>query len=302
VEHPSPHLQTLPTCPICSSSNLQPFLTLQDHSISKEQFTIQRCTSCDFKFTNPRPDAKSIGRYYQSEDYISHTNSKKGVFNQLYQVVRNYTIHQKTKWMREIVGFRDKTLLDYGCGTGEFLNQLKKEGWRVNGIEADDAAKNLALKNYGLNVMFPVELKSIPDDMYSIVTLWHVLEHIHELNETIEQFKRILHSKGNLVIAVPNSQSKDAEIYKEHWAAYDVPRHLYHFTEKTIKMLFEKHGFQIKEVRPMKFDAFYVSMLSEKYKNGSFLKAILNGWKSNRAGSADLTKYSSLVYLLEKNN
>lgn len=285
-------------CPICDSAQGRPFLSCKDTTVSGDVFEIKECSSCGFKYTSPRPEEKDLGKYYESEDYISHSNTKVGLVNKLYQAVRQITLAQK---MRLINGLNSKgSVLDIGCGTGEFLRVSKAAGRNTTGIEPSEKAREFAKANYGLTVFPENELKSIPNGSQSIITMWHVLEHVSNLNERVKELKRLLEPGGYLIVAVPNCASLDAKKYKEHWAAYDVPRHLYHFRPKDIKALFSKHGMKVTRVLPMVFDSFYVSMLSEKNKTGktNFIKAMWNGLLSNLSANKDGESFSSQIYII----
>jgi len=284
------------SCPVCKNQNFEPFISCEDHTVSHEKFNIVSCTNCNFKFTNPIPDITNLGNYYKSEDYISHSNTRKGIISQLYHLVRNHTLKGKLKLISSYVS--RGTILDYGCGTGMFLDVCQNAGWRSLGMEPDAGARQIA-KNMKLKV-YPdkTELNlAHKDEKFDAITLWHVLEHVTDLEETLGFFKTKLNRDGVLLIAVPNYTSYDAKHYKEYWAAYDVPRHLYHFEVESINLLLSGHGFALVNTLPMKFDSFYVSMLSEKYKTGSikYFKAFLTGLKSNlRANSS--SDYSSVIY------
>ncbi|HEX5001183.1 MAG TPA: class I SAM-dependent methyltransferase [Bacteroidia bacterium] len=294
--------ETLNSCPVCSETVFSSFLTTTDHSISKEAFTIVQCASCGFKFTNPRPNTDEIGPYYESEDYISHSNTSKGVINRVYQLVRTYTIRKKTQLYARLAGNQVKSVLDYGCGTGELLKELKKQGWTTLGIEPGEKARAFATAENGLHVKKPDALSEIADKSFSIISMWHVLEHVHELHPTLKELKRILNDNGRCIVAVPNSDSYDATLYGAHWAAYDLPRHLYHFNKASVSKLFSMHKMEIEMILPMYFDSFYVSMLSEKYSTGkiNYLSALINGIKSNAAGKKDNSNFSSLIFVLRK--
>jgi SAM-dependent methyltransferase len=276
-------------------------LNVKDHSISGEEFTICICDNCGLKFTNPRPSSDNIARYYESEDYISHSNKKSGLIPVLYQKVRNITLKQKLKLLRS---FQPKAgrILDYGCGTGEFLNTMRSAGWECIGLEPGDKAANAARNNYGLEIKDPASLRDLPDASFDVITLWHVLEHVHDLDNTLSLIVDKLKSSGTIFIAVPNASSWDAEHYGDHWAAYDVPRHLYHFHSGSIGKLFANHGLNLQKVLPMKWDAFYVSMLSEKYlgNNLTTVRGLVSGINGNLHGSGDLNRYSSLIFIGEK--
>jgi 2-polyprenyl-3-methyl-5-hydroxy-6-metoxy-1,4-benzoquinol methylase len=273
-------------------------MSLKDNMITKEDFRIVSCKSCGFHFSNPIPSIDDIGRYYKSEEYISHSSSKKGFINSIYNRVRNYTLKQKVKLVSEFS--TGKNLLDVGSGTGHFLYQAKLGGFSVQGLEPDSDAVSFAKQNFSLDLDPLASLYTIEANSIDVITMWHVLEHVYNLEKDFSQLVHVLKPNACLIIAVPNMESYDAKYYKELWAAYDVPRHLYHFRKKDISYLAEKHNCKLVDVKPMKFDSFYVSMLSEKYKGGNILKAFLVGLKSNihavKGGG-----YSSQIYILRKN-
>ena len=289
-------LQQINNCPICKGTNFAPFLVCKDYTVSQENFTIVSCKDCNFKFTNPRPSDSEIWKYYKSEDYVSHSDTKKGLINRLYHAVRTRTLKQKLGLISQYVS--RGTMLDYGCGTGMFLKTCADAGWKSFGFEPDPDARKLAAEK-GLVVADTKE--ELSKTKYDIITLWHVLEHVTDLNQTLEFFSKQLTDKGRLIIAVPNHTSAEAKRYKEFWAGYDVPRHIYHFEINTIKKLLGNFGFSLEETKPMKFDSYYVSMLSEKYKTGSmnYVIAFLNGLKSNLAAK-NPAQYSSVIYIFKK--
>ncbi|MCW3103520.1 MAG: type 12 methyltransferase [Bacteroidetes bacterium] len=272
----------------------------KDNTVSRETFQIVKCNSCGFKFTNPRPEPSELGRYYKSEEYVSHSNTKKGFINSTYQSVRKYTLLKKLQLISKY--YKTGRILDIGCGTGEFLNTCKSAKWETIGIEPDDDARNMAIKNYGLDVRGEAELKNLHDESFHIITMWHVLEHVPNLNERIEELRRLIKPTGIIIIAVPNCNSLDAKIYKENWAAYDVPRHLYHFTPADMETLFRKHGLKVFSILPMIFDSFYVSMLSEKIKTGktNIIRSTWNGLRSNLSALKSGRTSSSQIYLIRK--
>lgn len=294
-------LELLTKCPVCSGENFTPYLECEDFTVSHERFGLDECVSCSFVFTNPRPFQAEIGKYYQSEEYISHTNSKSGWMNRIYQIARKRAIAGKLKIVNEHQP-QPKTLLDYGCGTGEFLAAARDSGWVCAGLEPDGGARNQAIANYGLNVQSPEKLSDLPAGQFGAVTLWHVLEHVHNLKETVNQLHRVLSSKGVLIIAVPNRTSWDAEKYGSYWAAYDVPRHLYHFSKKPMVKLLEDAGFKVKDIQSLFLDPFYIALLSGKYKNGSMnpFSATLTGIQTTLKGKKDIEKNSSLMYIVRK--
>ena len=252
-------------------------------------------------YTHPQPDENELSKYYQSEDYISHTDTKRNFFEWVYQWVRTITLKRKVKLINSF-DTSSKRLLDIGCGTGDFLKQAQKAKWEVIGIEPNEQARSVANEKVGKKVFSEKELENLDKASFDVITLWHVLEHLPNLEEKILQIKTLLKPKGILIIAVPNFKSYDATHYYSFWAAYDVPRHLWHFSRTSILKLFQPIGFELVKTLPMKFDAYYVSLLSEKYKSGFMnpFKAFWIGFKSNL--KARTTKeYSSLIYVLRKN-
>lgn len=294
-------METILGCPICTKRDFSIFLKCKDYSISHETFYLVKCNSCNFIFINPRPDQQEIIKYYQSVNYISHSNSSKGLLNFIYQQVRKFAIKGKVNLIQSL-NCSQQTILDYGSGTGEFLNAMKYAGWKCRGIEPSYDARIMAISRYSLKVDEPSSLSEITDEHFGVITLWHVLEHIHKLKETIKNLNHSLIADGFIIVAVPNHESLDAKYYQEFWAAYDVPRHLYHFTKKDITTLFKNLGFQLKDIRPMFYDPFYISLLSEKYKNGktNYFNAVINGIKTTVAGQKDITKNTSLIYIFQK--
>lgn len=290
----------LDNCPVCNSKDFESFLDCKDYTVSQEIFHIVSCKDCSFKFTNPRPSDDSIGAYYKSDEYISHTNTKKGLINRLYHLVRNYTLRKK---LGLVEGYVSRgTILDYGCGTGMFLNTCKEAGWNTFGFEPDPDARKIS-QNLSLSVSGSKAdlLSSLNGRKLDIITMWHVLEHVTDLKETLEFFKANLSETGTLIVAVPNYTSNDAKHYRQFWAGYDVPRHIYHFDLTTVSRLLGQYGFKHTRSLPMKFDSFYVSMLSEKYKSGriNYLSAFLQGLKSNLLAK-DSNAYSSVIYIFKR--
>jgi SAM-dependent methyltransferase len=293
---------TYQQCPACNSAAISKVFSCKDETVSNEFFEIWQCSVCTLRFTQNVPGEQAIGAYYQSSDYVSHTDTKKGLINSLYHLVRNHTLKSKQALLDKLVGKPTATLLDAGAGTGAFAHTMQKHGWTVQGIEPDDNARKIAKDNYGLDFQTPDKLELLQNQSFDVVTLWHVLEHVHDLHHYLESFFRLLKEDGTLVIAVPNYTSNDAEVYGNCWAAYDVPRHLYHFSPKSMDILLNKHGFVITERKPMWFDSFYVSMLSEKHRanKGNIVKAFWNGLSSNVKAVGDNSRCSSIIYIAKK--
>jgi 2-polyprenyl-3-methyl-5-hydroxy-6-metoxy-1,4-benzoquinol methylase len=290
------------SCPVCGYTSIKEVLVVKDHSVSHESFQVMECDQCTLRFTQNIPDAASIAPYYKSEDYISHTNTSKGLINQLYQTVRKRTMVGKRKLVQNATGRYQGSLLDVGSGVGTFVHEMKSNGWQVTGLEPDADARQVAKQLYGVELSDTAQLYQLAPGSFDAITLWHVMEHVHELDRYVAQLKTLLKDKGKLFIAVPNYTSNDAGVYKEFWAAYDVPRHLYHFSPKSVKTLVEKHGMRIEQYKPMWYDSFYISLLSSKYKNGSsnLIAAGWNGFLSNCKALFDVKKCSSVIYVISK--
>jgi 2-polyprenyl-3-methyl-5-hydroxy-6-metoxy-1,4-benzoquinol methylase len=291
-------MELLKNCPVCGSEIFEPFISGKDYFLTGEKFEIVKCKGCGFRFTNPRPKAEELGKYYESAEYISHSDTKKGIFAAVYQQVRKYTLSRK---LLLISKFQPKgEILDIGCATGQFLNYMSEHGWKTTGIEPDEKTRAKAISEYGLHIFPEEKLNSFSKSSFDVITMWHVLEHVADLKGRMEQLKNLLKPQGTLIIAVPNCDAYDAKKYGKFWAGYDLPRHLYHFTKSDIKLLVEKYGFTIVNILPMKFDAFYVSLLSEKYKSGKmrWLPALWNGFWSN-LNSGQYLGHSSLIYVIK---
>lgn len=276
------------------------YLTVKDYSVSGEVFQLIYNEELDLLETSPQPQSEHIEKYYKSEDYISHTDSKRNLFEKAYHFVRSITLKQKLKLINSFET-EAKMLLDVGCGTGDFLSLCKQNGWQVNGIEPNADARSIANHKVDNSVYDVDRLETFESNSFDIITLWHVLEHLPNLESHIVTFKRLLKPNGKLIIAVPNFKSFDAQHYKEFWAAYDVPRHLWHFSKESVSKIASKENLAVEKILPMKFDAFYVSLLSEKYKNGFMnpLKAFWIGLKSNLKAKRS-GEYSSMIYIIKK--
>lgn len=283
-------------CPACGYLEHTQHLKVEDHFLSKESFELLRCNACQLVFTTPRPSLEKIGDYYKSEDYVSHSSTKKGLVNSVYNWVRNYTLNKKVKLISSLVSGRQ--LLDIGAGSGHFVGRAKTAGYTVLGLEPDADARKVAKELNDVDLENLDRLYELTPSTYDVVTMWHVLEHVYNLSDDVKQIASLIQSNGVWVIAVPNYTSFDAIYYGSYWAAYDVPRHLYHFEPNSIIPLIEKNGFTFEKMLPMKFDSYYVSMLSEKYKGGSLFNAIRIGWLSNMRSKNG--KCSSQIYVFRK--
>lgn len=297
------HLLHSNKCAICSSTDMHPLFDIIDYTVSKEKFTIWHCENCSFRFTQDIPTIENMGFYYQSSSYISHSNTKQGLVNKLYHLVRKYTLAAKADFMKEVTGLKQGRLLDIGAGTGSFAYTMEQKAWNVTALEPDEKARIEAKKQYGLELSSPDRLFEMSPNSFDAITLWHVMEHVHDLKGYWNQFGKILSRTGRLIIAVPNYTASDAVAYGKYWAAYDVPRHLYHFSPKSMQLLGKLYGFKLIATKAMWFDAFYVCMLSEQYKNGhlNLMSAFWRGLWSNLKAISDSKKCSSVIYIYEKN-
>lgn len=270
------------------------FLTCKDHLVTGEEFDLVKLEDSEILKTDPVPE--NLAKYYDSKEYISHTDSSENLQDKLYHWIKNFMLLQKLKWINE---FKEEgSILDIGAGTGDFLEIAKLKNWKVKGVEPNTSAREKASQK---GIVLKEKLSEISSSYFDVITMWHVLEHVKDPDSQIQYLKDLLNENGILVIAVPNFKSYDAIHYKKNWAAYDVPRHLWHFSKKGIEQLFKKNGFSLIKTKPLVFDSFYVSLLSEKHKSGSsnFIKAFFTGLYSNLSATRT-GEYSSLVYFFEK--
>lgn len=295
------NLNIVDNCPACGSSKFNKVLTASDYLVSNESFEIMECNDCSLRFTSPIPDENEIGNYYKSDRYISHAKRVTSIFDIVYKIVRKFTLRSKRKIVKRISQKQNGTLLDIGCGTGDFLKIMQKSGWEVTGVEEGAEVREIAETNTDSTIMnqkgfFKSEQK------YDVITLWHSLEHLNTLTRFLEKISISLNANGVIIIAVPNYKSFDAEYYKQDWAAYDVPRHLYHFSFDAMVKLMRKFSFELIEHQQLPFDPFYVSLLSETKvrKKHNIIKALWIGWKSYWQGRKDAERSSSILYAFEK--
>ena len=279
-------------------SNKKHFLTVKDYSVSQETFDLYHDEELDMLITHPQPSLENLGKYYESVDYISHTDSKRSLFEKCYHFIKSIALKNKLNLVNSLQPAKG-SILDIGAGTGDFLSVVKENGWITIGVEPSDKAKAIA-KNKG--VAFVDQTSELENNSFDIITMWHVLEHVPNLDNQLKELKRLLKPNGNLIIAVPNFKSFDAKHYGNFWAAYDVPIHFWHFSKTAIKRLFAKEDMELVQVLPMKFDSFYVSLLSEKHKTGkmNFIKAFFIGLQSNWKAKKNF-EYSSHIYVLKNN-
>lgn len=291
-------IETLQHCPVCKATSFVQEYVCKDFVATGETFQLVRCQSCRLLFTNPRPDANHIGRYYQTDNYVSHAGSKKGLIYLLYDVVRNISLRKKASTIRSYSP--NGKLLDVGCGLGYFLNHMINEGWEATGVDVSEDARNYVKQTFGQNVLPEEELINLKAGDYSAITMWHVLEHVHLLRDRVELLKKLLAKNGTLFVAVPNSDAWEVGFYKEHWDGFDVPRHIYHFNHTSMEKLMNECGLNVVEKKPMIFDAYYISWRSEIHRKNpvGFFRAMAMGQISNWKAKAN-QNYSSVLYVIQ---
>jgi SAM-dependent methyltransferase len=289
------------SCPICGKGDFKAELSCADHTVSRETFQIISCTNCQFHLTNPRPSDAELGKYYLSENYISHSAKPKSIVDIIYSISRLFTTRWKIALIKRHIPKNNFALLDYGCGTGDFLQACLKNGVSTSGVEPSDKGRAIAQVKVGHHIYPNL---SLVKNKFDAITLWHVLEHVPDLQPKISELKNLLTENGTIFIAVPNFESYDSKKFKELWAGYDVPRHLWHFSKRNMTDLLHNNGFTLKAIVPMKLDSYYVSILSNKYKNGGstlkgFIQGMFIGLISNLKAAKNLN-HSSLIYIASK--
>jgi len=289
-------------CPLCSSDRISFFLRCTDHFLSGKDFELLKCSLCGFVFTGEHPDEQDIEKYYESEDYVSHDNSAKGLLNRIYFLVRRIMLSRKRRIIEKASGIRKGKILDIGCGTGYFAWTMKKGGWQVTGIEPNPKARDFGKEKFDIDVISPDQISDLPDHSFDAVTLWHVMEHLHDLFKYSDEIYRLLKPAGICIAALPNISSADAAYYGKSWAAYDVPRHLWHFATDTFRIFAERTNFIIAQIKSLPLDVFYISMLSEKNKGTrfSFIIGAIRGSGFALSSLFNKRKSSSLIYFLQK--
>lgn len=288
-------------CPVCNSQQSNFIFEVKDYTVSQSCYEVHECQHCTHRYTQDVPDANEIGAYYKADTYISHTDTKSDLISKLYHYVRNITLKGKRNLVKKYTGLSNGKILDVGCGTGAFLHTMKQAGWEVEGLEPDDTASEIAFEKHGIVTQNPEKLFQLPTGQYDAITMWHVLEHVHDLQGYCATLKKLLKPNGVFFVAVPNYTSYDAQKYGPYWAAYDVPRHLYHFSPKSMNNLMQQHEMKIVGTKPMWFDSFYVAMLSEQYKHkkSRLIVAVFKGLISNLNAVFKKDSCSSLIYIIK---
>lgn len=289
-------------CPLCSSEKISLHFRCTDHFISKKEFDIYKCSVCGFEFTRDCPAETEIGRYYESDDYISHSDTSKGIANKIYRLARTFMLIRKKGIIKKVTGKNTGFILDIGSGTGHFANTMKTAGWSVKGIEINEKAHEFSTSQFGVEIISPEKISTLEANSFDCVTLWHVLEHFHDPFKYASDIYRLLKPNGVCVIALPNSSSFDAKYYGPFWAAYDVPRHLWHYDPYTFRIFAKKAGFELERLRNLPLDVFYISIMSEKYKGSKlpFLKGMITALPYAFQSLFNIKKSSSVIYILRK--
>jgi len=286
-------------CQICKSNDLSQLLQTKDYFFTEENFTLTVCNNCNFVFTNPIPDIDSIGKYYATEKYLSHDTNNNGILSNIYKTVRYFNLQGKYSLINKYKN--SGQILDIGSGTGEFLNFMKQKNWNTFGIEPEKKAREFAINNYQLNIFPESKLKELENNKFDLITMWHVLEHVYDLNERLNVIYNLLEKDGIFINALPMIDSPDAKKFGKYWAGLDVPRHLHHFTSESFTRLANNNGFKVIDSFPMKFDAYYVSYLSHQAKKSlmAFLRGLIDGFISNLKADKN-RNYSSMIFVLGK--
>jgi SAM-dependent methyltransferase len=288
-------------CLVCKKTNFETVVNSKDFCVSHEDFKVVRCTNCGFGFTENAPDVSKIGEYYEHTDYVSHTDTKEGLFFNIYHKVRSFMLGQKRTYINKHTAVNN--ILDIGAGTGYFVNHMQSHGTAVTGFEPDNDARAQAKKNFGIELEPSLEGILGRNEVFDAISMWHVLEHVHDLKEYFGHFQQLIKTRGVLAIAVPNYSSFDGRFYKKFWAAYDLPKHLWHFSPDSIKLLAQSNGFDHLQSYAMPFDPFYIALLSEGHKQsggGGKIRALFIGMTSFLKGFFNPEKASSVVYVFRK--
>lgn len=293
---------TIQACPLCGGTHFRHYMDCTDCYASGEVFAVYECKDCGFRFTQNTPTGEEMELYYGGSSYISHSDTRKGIVNRLYHCVRRYMLGRKARLVRRALHRKTGRLLDIGTGTGYFIHAMYEKGWDVEAVEKNKQARRFAWEHFGLEVEPENRLRSFAPGSFDVITLWHSMEHIESLNKLWETLHRLLSDDGVLIVAVPNSNSYDAVRYGPYWAAYDVPRHLWHFTPATMQQFGLKHRFILEQHYPMPFDAFYIAIISERYLGGRlyFFRGLYEGLRAWVNTLAKKGKSSSVIYIFRK--
>lgn len=285
-------VETIP-CNLCGSTEAEVAITAQDFLLERPDAQVQfvKCDRCGLFYQNPRPTPEEMMSHYPSnyEPFDLHPDDERS--SRLERIAVNYGLSKRRGL---ILRYRKSgRILDVGCATGLFLHVMNMDAnWDAHGVEPNNYAATIAQERYGLNVHHgTLEQAQYPARSFDVVTLWDVLEHVHDPAATLDEIHRILKSDGLLILRVPNGISRDAGLFKETWAGWDPPRHLYVFTPDTLTKLLAKQGYAILDLRS---------------RSGSYPTFVLSlrFWLSKRGASRKLkdlvakTLYHPLMRLL----
>jgi 2-polyprenyl-3-methyl-5-hydroxy-6-metoxy-1,4-benzoquinol methylase len=289
-------------CPLCSSDKILLHLSPRDYFLSREEYKLFRCTDCGFIFTQDHPEEKDIGRYYESKNYLSHSETNTGLFSNIYRIARRVMLGRRVRMVSKLSGLKKGMILDIGSGSGYFLSAMKEAGWEVKGIEINDEVRQSSISKFGLDILDPLQIQTLRTGSFDCITLWHVLEHLNDLSGYAREIQRLLKPGGVCIIALPNCGSYDADHFGIFWAAYDVPRHLWHFTPDSFKYFIEKTGFEIIAIKSLPLDVYFISVLSEKYKSSGFyfIPGIIKGFWFTLKTLFNKNRSSSMIYFIKK--
>ena len=254
-------------CPVCHAANSTIFMRVPDRFRPEPgtAYTLVRCVKCSLVYLNPRPVEESSGVFYESSEYTPFvsTGKQRSIMDRVYVAIREMNNRWKRRQIEALQPERGR-LLDVGCGTGEFLQAMHAAGWQVRGVERDAKAAAYAVEQLQLDVVCG-SLDTVPlaPASFDVVTMWHVLEHLYQPHKALMQVRDVLRPGGLLVIAVPNLLSLDARYYRQNWVAFDAPRHVQHFSPKSLRSLCEMHSFAHLRTRMLPFDPFFNALMSE---------------------------------------
>ena len=235
-------------CPVCDSNDSSLYIKLKDRfKTNNETFSLVQC-KCAFVYLSPRPNENTISKFYKNNDYSPHAET-----SLFYKIAQKISFRWKLKIISKYsINYNKPFILDYGSGKGEFADYLIKKSFDID--KYDPIFTDKSTKMYSDSNQI--------NKQYNIITLWHSLEHVHRLNQTLDKIYQLLSDKGVLLIAVPNINASEKQYFRDKWVAYDAPRHLYHFSSETMLKFLNKHGLEMIELKPIYQDTFYNTYLS----------------------------------------
>ena len=247
----------------------------KDYLVTHESFFVEEKEK-GISFTHPVIADEEIDKYYNTTAYLSHS-SNKTLISFFFDLFSNIMVKKKTSFMLGLGGV--SAYLDYGCGIGKLISSMNKKGVASYGYDTSSLAISVC-NNKSLNASS--NLDDLPNK-YDLISFWHSLEHVSDYTKVLKKTKKMLSKNGTMVVALPNYDSFDAKFYSKFWAAYDTPRHRVHFTKKGFIKAASQLGFEVVKTKPLFLDSFYISMMSEKYKQSLFyfLKGLFIGALSN---------------------